>query len=309
MIRKTLLAALAVFVLTLSAQGQTTNQLELPQASQRAAVEQRVGLTDIKINYFRPVMKGRKIFGEKIKPAASGTTASASSEQPLVPYGETWRTGANNATIISFTDDVKIAGQTLPAGRYSLHTIPTANEWTIIFNREAEQWGSFQYDAAKDALRVKAQPVRAGEMREVFTIDFPQASDSRATMELAWADVRVPLTIEVDTASKALKTAREAVAKTDAKDWRTPYQAANYAFQNNLAMPEAKQWLDRSLAAQETYGNLSLKARMLAREGNKAEAMKHAERAIQIGKAAKPQPADTGAMEKFLGDLKSGKQM
>ncbi len=279
-----LLALLALLFVANRAQAQVV----LPMASQRASVEQRVGLTDIKITYHRPLVKGREIYGK------------------LVPYGEVWRTGANNATVISFTDNVKISGQTLPAGTYSLHTIPTANEWTIIFNKVADQWGSYEYDAKQDALRVSAKPVQMTTPKEVLTFDFADVKDTSATVEMAWGNLRVPFTVEVEVAQKALNNARDAVAKAKPDDWRTTFQAANYAFQNNVASDEAMLWIDRSIAVSETHANLSLKARMLAKAGKKAEAIATAEKAIKVGKAAK-QPADTTATEKFLTELRGGK--
>src|ERR1051326_6296682 len=131
--------------------------------NQKASVMQTIGVTDVTITYSRPAVKGRKIWGD---PPATATAGEATLDEanarakdaPIVPYGHVWRTGANEAIDLAVTDDVIINGQKLPAGTYSLPTIPGKDEWTIIFNSDAGQWGSFSYDAKKDVLRVKAKP-------------------------------------------------------------------------------------------------------------------------------------------------------
>jgi len=138
-------------------------QLKTPRPSLHSALTQTVGLTDVTITYSRPGVKGRKIWGG------------------LVPYGQVWRTGANEATTISFSDDVTINGKDLPKGSYSLHTIPGADEWTLIFNKVADQWGSYSYDEKQDALRVTAKPRPSLEKHEWLTFDAPELSADQAT--------------------------------------------------------------------------------------------------------------------------------
>lgn len=150
----------------------------MPNASQKASVTQTIGVTDVTINYFRPGVKGRKVWGDataelNAKGEATldnGNTRAA--DAPMVPYGHVWRTGANDATQFIITDDVMINGQPLAAGAYSLHTIPGKTEWTVVFNSVANQWGSFSYDAKKDTLRVKAKPQSSPHSQEwmLFTI-------------------------------------------------------------------------------------------------------------------------------------------
>ncbi|HYE65793.1 MAG TPA: DUF2911 domain-containing protein [Pyrinomonadaceae bacterium] len=272
------LALVSVFVQR--AQGQ---QLQLPRVSQKSGVTQRVGVTDISITYSRPGVKGRTIWGD------------------LVPYDKVWRTGANEATTFVVSDDVLINGQKLPAGSYSLHTIPSKNEWTIIFNKDDGQWGSFQYDEKKDALRIKVKP-QSAEMQEWFQISFPEVTPNSAQVALHWEKVRVPFTVEVgDVNALTLEKARAAIAAAKPDDWRTPLQAANFSFQNKVNRDEAMKWLDQSIKIKETYGNLGLKARVLAEMGNTAEAISLAEKAIAVGKAADPK-TDTSQMEKLLAE-------
>src|SRR4026209_2751203 len=142
-------------------------QVVTPRPSQSASVMQRIGVTDVTITYYRPGVKGRKIWGDPLPEQASSVKGEATldnqnvrpKEAVIVPYGHVWRTGANDATTFVINDDVLINGQKLAAGTYSLHTIPTKDEWTIVFNGTANEWGSFNYDAAKDTLRVKAKPM------------------------------------------------------------------------------------------------------------------------------------------------------
>lgn len=251
-------------------------QLQIPRLSQRATVTQRIGLTDVTINYGRPGVRGRQIWGA------------------LVPYDQVWRTGSDEATTFIVSHDVSINGQPLPAGSYSLHTIPARNEWTIIFNKVADQWGSYQYNQAQDALRVTAR-AHAADLQEWFMISFPDATDSSATVMLHWERVRVPFTINVNTAERVTTSARQAVNNL----WRTPYAAADYLVRINGNMDDAMRYVNQSVALQETFQNLGLKARLLARAGNTAEAITTAERALQRARASQ-QPPDTSALEREL---------
>lgn len=250
-------------------------QLELPRASPKASVMQSVGLTDVTINYSRPSVRGRVIFGE------------------LVPWGQVWRTGANEATTIELSDDVTINGQNLAKGLYSVHTIPGENEWTVIFNSQATQWGSYAYDMAKDALRVTVKPRASDHSHELLTFAFPMVTADTAEVVMAWDRLVVPFTIGVDTNAKVIASANAAL------DWRIPYQAANWASQNKVEGADAMKWVDQSIAIQETWANLSLKARMLAGAGNRAEAVRTGQRALAVAKAM-PNPPNTAAFEREL---------
>ncbi len=153
------------------------------RSSPNAGVMQNIGTTTAMIHYGRPAVKGRTIF--------------ASTEGALVPLGQVWRTGANEATVVSFSGDVKVGGEMLSAGTYSLFTIPGESQWTVIFNTVAEQWGSNGYDMSKDALRTMAAPIAGGPSAEQFTISFENVTAEGAVMVLAWDDVRVPVSISV----------------------------------------------------------------------------------------------------------------
>src|SRR5215212_6143403 len=155
-------AAAAALVLAFATSASA--QVRAPRPSQKASVTQTVGVTDITITYSRPGVKGRTIWGDPPAGATAGTatlddSSTRAKDAPIVPFGHVWRTGANEATTFTVTDDVLVNGQKLAAGTYSLHTIPGKDEWTVIFNSDAGQWGSFSYDEKKDALPVKVKPM------------------------------------------------------------------------------------------------------------------------------------------------------
>jgi hypothetical protein len=283
------LAAAALCALATLAQAQG---LRTPRPSQKASVMQTVGVTDLTITYSRPGVKGRKIWGDPPATAAGTATLDDARTRPkdqvIVPYGHVWRTGANEATTFTTTDDVLVNGQPLKAGTYSLHTIPGPTEWTIIFNGDPGQWGSFSYDEKKDVLRVKAKPEAAAENQEWLLYTFDPVNDNSAQVNIRWERLRVPFTVEVkDVKALTVEKLRAAVAAAKPDDWRTPLQAANYVFVNNVTASnaEAMQWLDQSLKTKETFGNLYTKARVLAATGKSADAVAAAEKALQLAKA------------------------
>ncbi|MDT7807527.1 MAG: hypothetical protein QOJ70_1340 [Acidobacteriota bacterium] len=267
--------------------------LRTPRPSQKASVMQTVGVTDVTITYSRPAVKGRTIWGDPPAGATAGTgtlddARTRVKDAPIVPYGHVWRAGANEATQFAVTDDVLINGQPLKAGLYSLHTIPARDEWTIIFNSDAGQWGSFTYDEKKDVLRVKAKPQAAADNQEWLLYTFDPVGETSAQVNIRWERLRVPFTVEVkDVKALTIEKARAAIAAAKPDDWRTPLQAANYVFTNNLTAnnEEAMQWLEKSIKTKETFGNLYTKARALAGMGKNAEAVTVADKALQMAKA------------------------
>ena len=310
-----LLAVCTVLVFSQLAFGQA---LRLPRPSQGASVMQTIGVTDLTITYSRPPVKGRPIFADPPESMAARAKGDATLDdqnqrkagEPIVPYGHVWRTGANEATQFVITDDVTINGQKLAAGSYSLHTIPTKDEWTIVFNGTANQWGSFSYDPAKDTLRVKAKPQWVNDNQEWMAFDIEPVNDSSATVNIRWEKVKVPFTVAVDVPATTLAKARLAVANAKPEDWRTPYQAAGYAVQNGDREDAAK-WadqalkiLDTAIANKATFQNLSAKAIVLVSSGRRDEGFATADKAIAQGKTDK---VDTAAFEKRIADLKASK--
>jgi hypothetical protein len=281
--KKLFLLTILLFVLSIGAFA----QLNLPRESNRAAISQTIGDTVVSIVYHRPNTKARKVWGE------------------LVPYGQVWRTGANEATTFEVSNDVKINGQVLPKGKYSLHSIPTETEWTIIFNKTADQWGSYEYDAKQDALRVTAKPQTAG-FHETMGLEFENIKGNTADVVIVWDKVKVPFTIDVgDVNNRFLTEIRRQMSNLKTDDFRTPAQAASWVYSTKItaSYQEAVQWLDKSISIRETFGSLNTKARILADMGKTAEAIATAEKAIQVGKAATP-AANTAALEKLLAEWK-----
>lgn len=292
-------------ILTLIFASNALAQLSLPRDSQREEVTQTVGDTKISIVYHRPNIKGRKVWADA-PPTATGTATLDGTTDALVNYGHVWRTGANENTTFETSNDVKINGQTLPAGKYGLHTIPNKDEWTIIFNKVNDAWGSFSYDAKNDQLRVTAKPQTA-EFQETLSLGLENIKAGTADFAIRWGNVRVPLTIDVgDFNSRVLGNIRRQMTTLKADDFRTPVDAANYIYNQKMAAnyAEAITWLDQSLKTKETANALAAKANLQAETGNKIEAVKNLERAISVAKAANPK-ANTAQLEKRLADWKA----
>lgn len=237
--------------------------VRLPQVSPSASVKQAIGLNDVTISYSRPGVKGRKIWGE------------------LVPYEKVWRTGANAATTIQFTEPVLVEGQPLAAGTYSLHTIPGEKEWTLIFNKDADQWGSYSYKPEQDAVRVKVTPVPGGA-QEWMQFRFEDPTLNTARVVLAWENVQVPFTIknQNDTNATVLGLLRESVAKAKPDDWQSYYRGANYLTQNKIYLDDAATWFDKALAIKRTPQGHYGKARLLQANGKTKEAIAELDKAL-----------------------------
>lgn len=261
--------------------------LVLPRVSQKATVMQTIGVTDLTVVYSRPGVKGREVWGK------------------LVPYDTPWRTGANEATTFTTTTEITIGGQKLEAGTYSFFTIPKSGEWTAIWSRQKDLWGAYEYDPKQDAVRLTVKPTPA-EPVEWMRFTFDNLTTNSTDLVLRWEKLQVAVPITVDVDGIVMKSARAELAAAKPDDWRTPLRVAQYSFDNNVHLDEAEKWLEQSLAIQEGYSNLSLKARWLAKEGKKDEAIATAKRAIEKGKAVTP-PANTTQMETLLGEWTGGK--
>ena len=267
--RKTFIILLAVLVASTA-----FAQVRTPRVSQNSTLTQTVGLTDITIKYSRPGVKGRTIWGG------------------LVPYDQVWRTGANEATTITFSDEVSVGGQKLAKGTYALFTVPGRDTWDVVFNKQGEQWGAFSYDKTQDVARVTVKPVVA-DHREWMSFEIPDVSTDQATVVLRWEKVAVPFTIDTGSTAKTLTNLKNAMKPS----WQLPYSAASFGFENkgSATDQEISDWLDQSLRVQQTTANLWLKARFLARLGKTAEAKAAADQAIA---AARPDQSD------FVGEIK-----
>jgi hypothetical protein len=202
-------------------------QLETPQASPKGKIEQRVGVMDVTIHYSRPGIKGRKIFGG------------------LVPYGQVWRTGANDPTTISFSDAARLQGHEVPAGTYALYTIPGESEWTIIINKKAK--GDAQRDEKEDVATFKVKPMVTSSTVETFTINVADISTNGARIELAWENTAVKFRLEFDVDARVMAAIKKSMENPYSSVAGMYYQAANYYFTTGKDLQTALDWVSKSL--------------------------------------------------------------
>jgi tetratricopeptide (TPR) repeat protein len=241
--------------------------LDLPRDSQHSVVTQRIGITDITINYHRPLVKGRTIWGK------------------VVPYGEVWRAGANENTTIKFTDAVSIEGKPLEKGIYGLHMIPGENQWTIIFSKVHSAWGSFTYNEAEDALRVTIKP-QASEMHEVLTYDFDDVKKDSAVATMRWEKLAVPVKISVDVNNIVKASLHNQLQGLAQYTWEGWDDAANYLLAQKYDLDEALQYEETSIRTEPRFDNYMTKSQILEAMGKKDEATTAKNQALARATAA-----------------------
>jgi hypothetical protein len=259
----TFLTVLFIAGSSLSVQAQG---FKMPQASSAQTLVQEFGLGKITLTYSRPNTKGRKIFGG------------------LEPYGQVWRTGANSATVITFTDEVIIEGNKVPAGEYALFSIPAANEWTIILNKATKQWGAYEYKPADDFLRFKVKAGKTTEPIETFTMQFANVKATSAELNLMWerTAITLHLTTEIDS---RIMAGIDAAMQGEKKPY---FAAVQYYYENNKDMNKALAWITEAekTAPKAPYFKL-WKARIQLRMGDKAAAVNTAREGARLAKEEK----------------------
>ncbi len=254
-------AACVAFFLMADAQ-----QLKTPQPSTTQTVKQELGLGTVELSYSRPNMKGRKIFGD------------------LVPFDKVWRTGANGATVLTFTDEVTIGGTKIPAGKYGLLTIPSANEWTIIISKQTDVTSPTAYKQDMDVVRVKAKPMSLPWSFETFGISFENIKDNGCEVMMAWDKTLVSFTINTDVDAKVMKQI-ETVMKNDSRPY---FAAAAYYAENGKDLNQAIVWFDKAIEQNpKAFWVYYQKAKALAKQGKKAEAMAVSMKSMELAKEAK----------------------
>ncbi|HVR11488.1 MAG TPA: DUF2911 domain-containing protein [Thermoanaerobaculia bacterium] len=253
---------------------------QLPRPSPNAGVSQTIGVTEVTIRYSRPGIKGRAIWGK------------------LVPYGQVWRTGANENTTIRFSTPVRIDGKELPAGIYGLQTIPGPDDWVVILSKDANEWGAFSYKQEDDALRFHVKPAPATEPQEWMSFEFRNLTDTSAVLALRWEKLEVAWKIEADTPRLLVAAARS--------DQRWQDAAAAWCIQTGTCLAEAARWIDASIAVEPTFSNQRAKARLLARHSDYKGAVAAGERALAAARASKeaPPPAQVSDLETQIADWK-----
>ncbi|MEO7724591.1 MAG: DUF2911 domain-containing protein [Chthoniobacterales bacterium] len=278
---------LALILTALNVRAQT--ELGLPDRSQAAMVQQRLGVTDITLRYHRPLVDGRKVWGA------------------LVPYDKVWRAGANFNTTLEVTDPVSVEGKPLPKGIYGLHMIPTADAWTIIFSKAADSWGSYTYDQSEDALRVTVKPHPA-EMQEALQFSFEDLKSDSVAVTMRWEKLAVPFKITVSDKDTVLPFIRRKMRGFQHYFWGPTNEAAQYCLEKKIALPEALKWADLSIQAEERFENVATKADVLKAMGKTDDAKTTWQHTLELAKPVQlytyarglqAQKRDAEAMEIF----------
>jgi hypothetical protein len=246
-------------------------QIQMPQASPSSKIIQKVGLTDVTVDFSRPSTKGRKIFGE------------------LVPFGQVWRTGANGATVLTFSTEVSISGTKVPAGSYALYSIPGKSSWTMILSKNTKLWGAIGYEAKDDVLRFNATPAKTSRMYDSFEIGFSNLTDASADLSIKWEQTRVEFTIQTEVDPIVMADIKKQVIDAKSTNPALLYQAANYYFTNNKDQNQAYTWIKQSTESDPKYWTLHLQAKIELSLGKKTAALESATRSKKLAEEGKNQ--------------------
>jgi hypothetical protein len=276
MIKKTISMLFAAILIVSLVSAQT--QLRVPRISQFAKISQTIGLSEVSISYHRPGVKGREIWGNVVK------------------YDEVWRAGANEPTLITFSDDVTIDGKKLGAGTYRFVVIPSkTGDWALIFNTETKNWGTV-YDAKYDSLKIMVKPETAAN-EEWMSFSFTDLTPASARVVLAWEKIRLSFKVEFNLLGKL---------QMSMGNWQLLNAAARFVLDNKMYLEEGMAWVERSIALDKNARNLQTKAELLAQSGKFDNAVTTAEEAVKIAKAKDPK-ANTSGLEKMIADWKAKK--
>ncbi|MEQ8423514.1 MAG: DUF2911 domain-containing protein, partial [Cyclobacteriaceae bacterium] len=243
----------------------TTAQIQVPLISPHSVLRQQVGLTEITVDYSRPGVRGRKVIGN------------------LVPFGRIWRVGANESTKITFSDDVTIEGNAVPAGTYALYAFPYDSEWTIVIHKNISHWGDGrdEYNASEDLVRFKVTPEKTKLLQETFLITFDELTHKRARMIWLWENTRISFLIEVDTDKKMMEQIYKAIESNPTAD--TFYQSARYLQEENKMQEAALEWLTKANdLAENKYYIHRVWSLVLAQVKDYTSAIQHAEESKKL---------------------------
>jgi tetratricopeptide (TPR) repeat protein len=250
--------------------------------NKKASVSERIGLTDVTIHYDRPGVKGReeKIWGQLIPTGFTDPGFGSSHSSP-------WRAGANENTTIEFTNDVKIEGQSLPAGRYGFFVAYEPNECTLIFSKNSTSWGHFFYNEKEDALRVKVKPQALDKSVEWLKYEFTNQTENSATVALEWEKLMIPFKIETDYIKDQLESFRRELRTEKGFIWESWNQAAQWCLQRNVNLEEASLWADSATSTNfggdQSFIAWSTKAGILDKLGHSDEAAAIMKKALPYG--------------------------
>jgi hypothetical protein len=283
MIKK--LLSLSAFILLLAASVSFAQQIQMPQASPSAKISQQVGLTNVTVDYSRPSTKGRKIFGE------------------LVPFGEVWRTGANGATILTFSTEVTVGGQKVPAGSYALYSIPGKTEWTIILSKNTKLWGAIGYKQEDDQTRFTVTPSKTSKKYETFELSFNNMTDNNADVSIKWETTRVDFKIATQVDEIVMADIKKQVIDTNTTNPSLLYQSANYYFTNSKDLNQAYTWIKQSTESDPKYWTMHLRAKIELALGLKTEALESATKSKTMAQAEK-NPDYVGLNDRLIKSIK-----
>lgn len=238
--------------------------IKIPAPSPGQTIKQDFSLSTIEVNYSRPVIKGRKIFGD------------------IVPFGKLWRTGANSPTKFTFGEDVKVAGQSLKAGSYQVMSIPSEKSWVIIFSKGTN--GVFNYNPAEDVLKVTVPSTALSNSVESFSIQFSDVSANKLNIQLSWDKTSVSIPVETDVDAKIMGSIDRAM-NVDSKPY---FESASYYFETGRDIKKALEWATKATESNPTaYWVFHLKAKIQVKIGDKVGAKATALKSIELAKAGK----------------------
>ncbi|MGI8599323.1 MAG: DUF2911 domain-containing protein [Chitinophagaceae bacterium] len=279
MLKKMILCTAAALTFTFASHAQ---QLRTPPPSPKQTIKQEFGVGEVELTYSRPSSKGRTIFGD------------------LVPHGALWRTGANAATKIKFSDDVTVGGQAVKAGEYVIYTIPTQNEWEVVLNKGLTNWGIDGYKKEEDVARFKVKPINTPEAMETFTMQFANVKNNSADLRIWWdkTAIVVPITTDVDTKIMAQ------INNVMNRDTRPYFAAANYYMETGKDINQAVAWFDKAIEQNpEAFWVHHQRANALAKAGKKADARAAAQLSMELARKANNNDY-VKLNEKLLAELK-----
>lgn len=269
--RSTAVLPVLALLLAAAASGAAAQVQHLPQVSPHAVAEQRIGLTDVRVDYHRPAVNGRTLWGG------------------LVPYGQPWRAGANENTVLTVSTEVQLQGKTLPAGAYGLHVLPAEEgPWTVALSRNSTSWGSFSYDPAEDVLRVEVEP-GAGPMTEQLLYRFDDVTRDSAVLALQWGELRLPIEVSADTTALTLESLRRELRGPAGFTWLGWSQAAAFCAADEACradparVEEALGWIGNSIQAEERMANRMTQAVLLDAKGDAAAAEEARKQGLAVG--------------------------
>ena len=243
-------------------------QINTPQPSPAASVSQKVGLADVSVSYSRPSLKGRKLFGG------------------IREYGQVWRTGANQATKLTVSDEITISGTKIAAGEYAIMSIPTQNEWTVILSKDLKV-NETSYKQENDVARFMVKPTATAQKTETFTIDFSDVTSNSANLNIAWDNSKATLKLAADVDGKVMAQIKEKVLDNANADLNDTYTAAVYYMENNKDLKQAVTWMNKATEKDAKFWQLHQKAKLQAKMKDYKAATATAKQSIELAKAAK----------------------